>query len=163
MLQAHEIVGQVQEAFKKVAGNLANLTGKTSEWFNSHGREPKTQNPLQTGNVSPVTHFIQYVRQYQAAEPGAGKMLNNRVHAELEMEFGGADCADLSQKDLHAGVLKESFDVLRCLNEFDFENLSVTELAAMEEEGAQLRDKASEYVSHIRAIRKMRTAERTAK
>ncbi len=160
-MEAHDIVKQVLEAFSGVAGKLSKITGKVEEWYRSHGREPKTHNPSQSGNVSPVTHYLQYVRQYQAAERGAGRMLNRRVYEELEMEMAENDCKKLTQKDLHAGVLKESFDVLSCLNECDFEQLSLVELAAMEEEGAQLRDAASSYVSHIRAIRRIKESERS--
>jgi len=71
------------------------------------------------------------------------------------MEFSETDCKE-TQTELHAGVLKESFDVLKCLGESSFEHLTLPELIAIEEEGAQLRDKTSDFVSHIRAIRKMR-------
>lgn len=155
-MEAHEIIKQVQESFRSVVGQLARLTGKTAEWFHSHGREPRSQNPLQSGNASPVTHYLQYVRQYEASERGAGKMLNRRIYEELEMEFSGDGEIQRCQKELHAGVLKESFDVLRDLNEQDFLNCSTHQLAAMEEEGAQLRDKASDYVSHLRAIRRIK-------
>ena len=154
-MEAYEIVHQVLETFKGLALKLERITAKKAELFRSHGREPKTHNPLQSGNVSPVTHYLLYARQYEAADKGAGKMLNRRVYAELEMEFSEADCTD-SQSELHAGVLKESFDVLKCLGESNFEHLTLPELLAIEEEGAQLRDKASDFVSHIRAIRKMR-------
>lgn len=156
MAEAHEIIHSVLEAFKGLPGKLARITDKTAELFSSHGREPKTKNPMQTGNVSPVTHYFLYCRQYEAAEKGAGAMLNHRVHAELEMEFIGEVDADCSQKELNAGVLKESFDVLDCLNKHDFQNLNDAQLAACEEEGAQLRDKASEYVSHVRTLRRLR-------
>lgn len=160
MAEAYQIVHQVLEAFKGLPGKLERITDKTAEWFRSHGREPKTQNPLQSGNVSPVTHYLKYVRQYEAGDKGAGKMLNRRVYAELELEFSEPTCKT-SQTELHAGVLKESFDVLKCLGESDFEHLTMPELAAFEEEGAQLRDKASDFVSHVRALRRIREAEVT--
>ncbi|MCD9188277.1 MAG: hypothetical protein LUM44_17810 [Pyrinomonadaceae bacterium] len=157
-MEAHEIVNQVQEAFKKLASQMSKLFGKTSEWYNSHGREPKTQNPIQSGNVSPVTHYMQFARQYEAAQNGAGKMLNRRVYEELEMEFtaDSADSAATEQKEHHASVLKESFDVLDGLNKKEFTECSSSELTALEEEAAQLRDVASDLVSHLRAIRKLR-------
>jgi hypothetical protein len=156
MAEAHEIVHQVLDAFKGLAVRLERITGKTSEWFSSHGREPKTRNPLQTGNPSPVTHYMQYVRQFEAGEKGAGQMLNHRVHAELDMEFADARCTEIAQKEWHNGVLKESFDVLKNLNECNFADADLSQLKQMEEEGAELRDVASDYVSHIRAIRRQR-------
>lgn len=155
-MEAHEIVKQVQETYKKLSSQMSKLFGKSEEWWNSHGREPKTQNPIQTGNVSPVTHYIQYVRQFDAADRGAGKMLNRRVFEELEMEFGEINSQNVEQKEHHASVLKESFDVLRCLNEKDFADCTARDLAEQEEEAAQLRDVASDLVAHLRAIRKMR-------
>lgn len=159
MTEAHEIIHQVLETFRKLPKKLAGITGKSAEWFSSHGREPKTQNPLQTGNLSPLSHYIQFVRQYEAAEKGAGKMLNRRVFGEIEAEFCEMSETQ-SQADLHAGVLKESFDVLKILGESDFAHLSLAQLAAIEEEGRQLQDAASDFVSHVRAVRRMREAKR---
>jgi hypothetical protein len=161
-MEAHEIIRQVQDTFKKVSENMAKLTGKVPELYRSHGREPKTHNPSASGNVSPVTHYLQYVRQYEASERGAGRMLSNRVHAELEMEFSENTLPDCSEKEFHAGVLKESFDVLDCLNKYDFAGASKAELDKIEEEAAQLRDQASDLVSHIRAIKKVRENQRAA-
>jgi hypothetical protein len=158
MAEAHQIIRQVLDTFKGLPVKLERITSKSAEWWRSHGREPKTQNPLQSGNPSEVTHYMKFARRYEAAEKGAGKMLVRRVGAELEMEFSESDCIE-SQSELHAGVLKESFDVLKCLGESDFKHLTNPELLAIEEEGAQLRDKASDFVSHVRAIRKMRESE----
>ena len=154
-MEAHELVHKVLETFSGLAIKLERITDKSAEWFRSHGREPKTRNPLQSGNVSPVTHYLQYLRQFEAAQDGAGKMLNRRVFYALEAEFCGED-ADCSQNSLHAGVLKESFDVLKLLNESDFAELSAPQLAAIEEEGAQLRDAAADFISHVRALRQTR-------
>ena len=156
MAEAHEILEAVQDTYKRVVSRLASLTGKTTEWYSSHAREPRKLNPLQSGNVSPVTHYMQFARQYEAAEKGAGRMLNNRVHAELDMEFAEVGEIDCSQKKFHAGILRESFDVLHCLNEYDFESEDLSVLKQAEEEAAQLRDEASDLVSHIRAIKKFR-------
>jgi hypothetical protein len=160
-MEAHEIVGQVHEKFKKVCEGLAKLTGLNAETFRSHHREPKSQNPLSSGNASPVTHYMRYCRQNQASEKGAGRMLNRRVYEELEMEFaetelGDNDCSELTQTAMHTGILRESYDVLKCLNEHKFDELSLPELARIEEEGAQLRDAAKDFISHIRALRKQR-------
>jgi len=156
-MEAHHIIRQVLDAFKGLPVKLERITSKSAEWYRSHAREPKSQNPLQTGNLSEVAHYMKFARLYEASEKGAGKMLNRRVAAELEMEFSEKNCAE-SQSELHAGVLKESFDVLKCLGESNFEHLSLVELADIEEEGAQLRDKASDFVSHVRSIRKIREA-----
>ena len=87
-------------------------------------------------------------------------MLNHRVHAELEFEFLGEIKPDSLQNELHCGLLKESFDALKSTSEKDFEDLSDSELAAIESECAELRDEASNAVSHLRALRRIRQAER---
>lgn len=159
MNEAHNIISTVQNAYKRVVANLARLTGKTTETFHSHAREPKTHNPMSSGNVSPLTHWMLYCRQYEASEKGAGRMMNNRAHAELEMEFAESDAAGC-QKKYHAGILKESFDVLHCFNEYEFEKEDLPTLALAEEEAAQLRDEASDLVSHIRSIRRNKNEEK---
>lgn len=157
MAEAYEIVNQVQRRFKNIAEKVAKLIGKHPETISSHGREPKTINPLSSGNASPATHFMQYARQYEAGEKGAGLMLSRRVAEELELEFTET-CGALAQNELHTGVLKESFDVLKLLNDCNFQDLSLPQLAAIEEEGAQLRDIASDFVAHVRAVRIKRKA-----
>lgn len=154
-MEAHLIIHQVQEAFRGLAVKLSRITDKSDEWFASHGREPKTRNPTQSGNVSPVTHYLKYARQFEAAQPGAGKMLNHRVHSELEMEFTES-ASKVSQKLLHAGLLKESFEVFTCFAERDFENSSLVELSEIEKECAELRDAAHDAIVRIRSIAKLR-------
>lgn len=105
-MTAHEIIKNVQERYRGIAIKLAGVTGKCEEWFHSHGREPKTRNPLQSGNLSPVDHFMTYCRQYEACETGAGQMIAESVCAVLTAEFtpGGVTIAD---------VHKEAADVVQ--------------------------------------------------
>lgn len=159
-MEAHEIVHGVQEAHRGLAVRLARITDHSEEWFRSHGREPKSENPLQSGNASPVTHYLRYARQYEAAVAGAGKQLNRQVFAELENDFAERDPAPrpATSQSLHTGILKEAFDVLRILNECDFGDVSPSELARFEREGAELRDAASDFIAHVRALRRLSAA-----
>lgn len=162
-MEAYKIIHQVQEAFKGLPHKLAAITGKAWQLYYSHASEPKTRNPLSSGNVSPVDHYILYVRQHEAAIKGAGSMLNHRVHAELEYEFLGEVEPECSQKELQQGVLEESFDVLKCLAEQDFSDASDAEMAKIEAECAELRDEASNAVSHLRALRRIKKTNRFKK
>ena len=67
MAEAHGNHSFSLEAFKGLPGKLARITDKTAELFHRMDANPK-QNPMQTGNVSPVTHYFLYCRQYEAAE-----------------------------------------------------------------------------------------------
>lgn len=133
-MAAYKIIHEVIEAFSGLPQRLSDITGKTWQLYYSHGAEPKTKNPLSSGNLSPVDHYMLYCRQYEAAIRGAGQMLNHRVHAEL--------------------------DVLKCFSAAEFENLSIPELAKIEKECAEMRDAASDAVAHLRALQQVRRAER---
>ena len=151
MFEPYELIHQVFDAYKGLPGKLAGFTDQSTEIYRSHGRKPKTEDPVANGNVSPVTHYMRYVRKFEVAEPGAGLMLNNRVHAELDMEFMEQAVVE-GQRELSQGVLKESSELLDKLIAHDFNECDNATLKAIEEEAAQLRDKAAEVVAHVRAV-----------
>ena len=155
MAEAHEIVSQVLEAFKGLPVSLERLFQRKAELWRSHARTPKSRDALASGNVSPVTHFIQYCRQYQAAAAGAGLMLAERVAAELALEFA-PDSSVCDKSEMIEGVLKESYDVLRELNDCNFEDASTGDLSKIETECQQLAEKAQDVRAHIRAIKRIR-------
>ena len=72
-MEAHEIVKQIHDAFPKSPAKVARIIGKCDELIKSHHREPKSRNPLSSGNCSPVTHYMEYVHQNEAAERGAAR------------------------------------------------------------------------------------------
>ena len=137
MKEAHEIVKSVQTAYKKVVTGMARITAKSEEWFYSHGREPKTQNPLQSGNKSPVTDYMTYCRQYDAAERGAGRCLSNRVHSTLDAEFSEGDLIHTDQCTLHVDVIEETSDVEKWLAQFQIDEATRKDLKAFEDECEQ--------------------------
>ncbi len=137
---AHQIVHDVQEAFRGLAAKLSAITDKTASWYQSHGRTPKTEDALANGNVSPVTHYMRYARQYEAAEPGSGRMLSNRVFAALDMEFAEKDLRDVTQSHLHVDVIDEVGDVQRWLAKFDLHNATRNELLGFERECNEAND-----------------------
>lgn len=150
-MQAHQIIKDVHEAFPKAVRNLAKITGKSEELFHSHGREPKTMNPLQSGNKSPVTHFIEYCYQHEAAEPASGLMLINRVHESLTAEF--TEC-DLTQNELHENLVDEQADVMRWLINFEFADATPNQLIAFERECSELIEKAADAMAKARSTRR---------
>lgn len=162
MKEAHEIVKSVQSAYRKVVKGMARITGKSEEWFYSHGREPKTQNPLQSGNNSAVTDFMLYARQYEAADQGAGRCLNNRVHAALDAEFSEQDLFHVEQSDLHVGVIDETSDVQKWLARFEIESATRKELVDFEDECEQAIEAIQTAQSHARAARRIIEMERRA-
>ena len=137
---AHTIVHSVLEAFRGLPAKLASITDKSASWYQSHGRVPKTVDPVANGNVSAVTHYMRYVRLFEMAEPGSGRMLNNRTHAALDGEFAEKDLREVSQTTLHLDVIDETCDVQRWLTKFDLENATRDELALFMDECDQATD-----------------------
>lgn len=158
-MEPHEIVNQVLTAFKGIPDKLSRFTGKTAELFRSHGREPKSRNPASSGNTSPVTNYMEYIHQYEAAERGAGKMLNNRVHASLDAEFSADDMLT-PQSDLHIQVEDETCDVRKWLTKFRISDASEKNLAAFELECDEAIDALNDAKAKARATRRVRQSER---
>lgn len=133
-MESHQIIRTVFDAFRGLPAKLAAISDKSESWYQSHGRTPKTEDPTANGNVSAVTHYMRYARQFEVVEPGSGRMLNNRVHAALDQEFSTRDLHEVSQGDLHVGVIDETCDVEKWLARFDIKHASRTELLGFERE-----------------------------
>lgn len=146
MRNAYEIVHAVFDAYRGLPVKLASISMKSEEWFRSHGYKPKTEHPEANGNLSPVDHFMRYVRKFNAAEPGAGLMLSNRVHEALHDELSGIEIIDVSNADLACDVITESGDVSKWFIKFDIEDASRLELMAFERE-------CNEAVDAIEAVK----------
>jgi len=158
-MQAHEIVNQVQSAYKGIAAKLALFTGKSEELFRSHGREPKSRNPLQSGNVSPVTAYIEYVHKYQAAHRGAGQTLNARVHASLNAEFAECDMS-VSAIDLHENLIDEHCDVQKWLARFQMDTATAKQLAVFELECDEAMDALLAAKARARSAKRLKESSR---
>lgn len=155
-MEAHQIVGQVHEAFPKVPDRLALLFGKTAELFRSHHREPKSRNPSQSGNTSPVTHYIEYVHRYEAAVPGAGRMLSNRVHASLTAEFDDEDI--LTEVEHFETIADESLDVKKWLAKYKFRDATPNQLVSLEREIGEAIDALQDALGDARHTRRLKEA-----
>lgn len=150
-MEPHEIIHQLQQEFPKLPKRLSQITSKCAETYRSHGREPKSRNPLQSGNCSPVTHYMEYVHQNEAAAPGAGKMLSDKVHRSLCAEF--SDC-DLTETDIHLSLIDEHSDCMRWLVNFNLEDATPNQLIAFERECAELQKVTADAMAKARATRR---------
>lgn len=133
-MEPYAIVRTVFDAFKGLPRKLADISSNSEAWYASHGRAPKTEDPIASGNASPVTHYVRYCRKFEAVEPGAGLMLNNRVFAALDEEFTHRDLGNLNQGDLHVEVIDETCDVEKWLARFDIKHASRAELLEFEKQ-----------------------------
>lgn len=156
-MEAHEFVKQTHEAFPTVIRRAALITGKTEELYRSHAREPKTRNPEQSGNVSAVTHYIEYCHLMQAAEKGAGEFLCNRVHASLNADFREFD--GVIQPELEEEIVDEGCDVQKWLIKHNLDSASARELKNFEGELMDNIEKLQEALGKTRAMRRIRELE----
>jgi hypothetical protein len=161
MQKPYEIIAKVQEAFRGLPGKLGRITGKSDTWWRSHSYEPRNANPLSNGNPSPVTEYMAFCELYNAAEPDAGRMMNHRVHAELEARFAENDLTDTSQCDLHTEILDESCDVSKLFARIDLETASKPELLNFETECDEAIEAYHAAKSRARAIRRQMDMKRT--
>ena len=134
MPHAYEIVHSVLEKHRGTAPRLADLTDKSEEIYRSHGREPRTQNAMANGNVSPVTHFMRYVRLYDAATPGAGQMLSHRVYEALSDEFAERSVDFVTQSDLQTNIEDEGVDIRKWLINFKLDEASINQHKSFQDE-----------------------------
>jgi hypothetical protein len=140
MPQAFELIRGVLDKYRGLPDKLAGLTDKSAEIYRSHGREPKTTDPIASGNVSPVTHYMRYVRLFNAGQAGAGRMLSRRVYDALEREFAELAYDADEQADIECDVLKETCDVSVWLAKFDVDKAERRDLVQFIDECKQAED-----------------------
>lgn len=125
-MYAYPIIHAVLEKYRGLPAKLAGMTDKSVDWWRSHGYQPKTDNPLKNGNISPADHYLRYVRLFEAAMPGAGRLLNAKISQELAQEF--ADTPDLAQENMTVNILDETCDVNKWLAQFQIEGATKSQL-----------------------------------
>lgn len=107
---------------------------------------------MQSGNKSPVTHYMEYLYQHEAAEPGAGQFLNNRVHGAMMAEF--ARDIEITQAEITTGILDEGCDVQKWLAQHDLHNASEIELLEFERECEEAKASLDKATAEARSIRR---------
>jgi hypothetical protein len=155
MIYGYEIVGLVLEKFRGLPVKLAAMNGKSAEWYRSHGRTPKTEDPIANGNVSEVEHFMRYARKYENCARGAGQMLSHRVHAALSAEFAEDALNHVPQSEIHINALDQFQDVSKWLINFDFEHATRTQLVAFEDECNEACEEISKAKARARVHKKL--------
>lgn len=160
MTNSWDLVRSVLDKFRGLPVKLSGMTDKCEETYRSHGREPKTSNPIANGNVSPVTHYLRYVRLYEAADPGAGQMLSNRVFEALAAEFAENDLLDTSQPEIEVEIINETCDVEKWLSRYDLKAASRPELLEFDRECDEAIDTIMRAKGTARATLKLREVKR---
>jgi hypothetical protein len=155
-MDSHLIVGQIHDAFPKLPEKLARIKGVTPETIRSHHREPKSRNPMASGNASPVTHYIEYVYQNEAAERGSGRMLANRVHSSLIAEMDEDD--GLSQADHFDAISDQNCDVAKWLGRFKIDTATPNQLVAFERECSEAIEALLAAKTSARKARRLKEA-----
>lgn len=153
-MEAHEIIGQVHEAFPKLPVKVARIRSVSAEMIRSHHREPKSRNPLGSGNTSPVTAYMEYVHQYEGGEGGAGRMLNNRVYASINAELDEGD--EIATADHFDAVAEESLDVEKWLARHDLNDATPNQIAGFEREVLENLDALNRALTDARRIRRLK-------
>lgn len=138
MIAAFEIVHSVLDQHRGLPERLHAMNGKSAEWYRSHGRKPKTEDPIANGNVSEVEHYMRYCRKYEAGSRGAGRMLSHSVFAALESEF--CEQGEVDQVQLEISVIDETCDVQKWLAMFDIPTASRRDLVQFIDECKEAED-----------------------
>lgn len=154
--QGFELVKPAQDAHPGITYRLGDISGKSHQSFRAHGYESRTINPLSHGDKSPVDHLLQYVDQYEAAAPGAGKMLGSLIGVELRHRYetnaligNDMDFAVWFHKEMSEGVSA----MLAELNKMTANQLVVAERELREAEEAI--NEGLRRVRTVMALRRM--------
>lgn len=152
--KGYELVKPVLEAFRGLPRRLEELFGKSEQLHRSYGYAPRSLDPLSNGNVSPVDHFLRMCDQYEAAAPGAGKMLGSLISMELRHRYEDA-APTRDEFELVAKLHKEASEAIQALMK-QRELMSRHELAAGVEELRELRDATDAAIGALVAEQRLR-------
>jgi hypothetical protein len=137
MQKGYEIVHLVQQTYRGLPVKLSRITGTSDQWHRSHGYAPASDDSNTNGNKSGVDAFMTQCEQYEAGEPGAGRMLSDKVHNELSQRFAEKDLFTTTQSDLHINIIDETCDVEKWLAKFNIDIATKNELLTFENECAE--------------------------
>ena len=150
MQKGYQIVRKVLERFNALPGKLSNLFDKSETWYRSHGYELRRDNPLANGNLSAVDQILRMADEYEAAKPGAGKMLAEELHCEMRARYG-AECEAPSDRQIRRNLNKEFFEAVEELDKSDLKDKSEFELRKVDDEFAHIESAIIHARAHIRA------------
>lgn len=156
-MKGFEIVKLVLDHFPGLPEKLTNLFGKCKTWYYSHGYELKKDNPLSNGNESAVDRVLKMVDQYEAAAPGAGKMLAKLVAHELMHRFDVEE-VELSDRELRRNLNAEFFEAVNELDKSNLADKTVLQLGCCESELSDIRTAVDAAISAVRAEKRRKEA-----
>jgi len=148
--KGYEIIKPVLEKFHGLPVRLANLFGKSDDWYRSHGYPLRADDALSNGSLSAVDHFLRMVDEYEAARPGAGTYLGEVLAAELRARFldHPPTCDD---RQIRQSLNTEFFEALRELDKKDLQNQTELELAKTDKELSEIEKAIGDARAHVRA------------
>ena len=157
-MKGFEIVKPVLDRFPGLPEKMTNLFGKCKTWYYSHGYELKKDNPLSNGNESAVDRVLQMVDQYQAATPGAGKMLAKNLAHELDHRFDDEEQVKLSDRELRRNLNAEFFEAVNELDKSNLADKTVLQLGCCESELSDIRTAVDAAIAAVRAEKRRKEA-----
>lgn len=146
------------------AEELSKLFGKSSEWWSSHGRRPKTEDYHKgSGNASTLTHWLHYMRQRKAVNLNSAIRLHKAVTATIDDLLGINLPIEetVSLRVIRAELRKEYFDVANVLDEQPIEKASNDDLTRWDRELEELEEKTARARARIRMERASRSLQST--
>lgn len=117
-MEAYRIVEKVLRKYPHLAKKLSDFTSKTAELYRSHGRQPKTEDYQHgTGNVSPVKHYIDYVKLFASQDMNAARLLHRLVTHELRGVWADRRPGrPRPLRDLLNGILTQAVQMITGMN-----------------------------------------------
>jgi hypothetical protein len=134
-----KIIRNVYDAFHGLPVRLAELTGLSPQWHQSHGRPPETFNEHGTGKpIREVEDMLKIVGLWEQAHKGAGVMLIEQLALAVRTQH----CSEVPRidgRELANKICKESTEAFLKVNT-DLATKSVAELEEIRDEVRQSHD-----------------------
>jgi len=155
----HQIIKKVLEKYRGLAARLAEITELSAEWWSSHGRVPRSINPMSSGNkLAQVEDYYQLIALYETAAKGAGVMLSEEIAADIRFKYLPQDSGD--EQSLKRSILREATEVVLEMDSCDFDTCDLMKLRAIESEIADLATVASLAWGKIKSEIRLKELER---
>lgn len=151
MIEAFELINQVQDRFRGLPEKLHRLFGKSDDWWRSHRYKPRRLSADANGNTSEADSYIQFIEKYEAAQPHAGQYLNELVYQELKLRFDAE--AATSQRTAANGMILQCSQAAAAINEREAADASINDLNRWDTELGEAADSIATARSVVRAER----------
>jgi hypothetical protein len=143
-----KIIRNVYDAFHGLPTRLAELTGLSPQWHQSHGRPPETFNEHGTGKpIREVEDMLKIVGLWEQAHKGAGVMLIEQLALAVRTQHCN-DVPRINGRELANRICEESTEAFLKVNT-DLETKSIAELEEIREEVRQSHDVHKESLGDL--------------